>query len=307
LIYIYFCSYNKSFLFISLKSSFCYYTKKVSKGKVIKNKVTSIAIGGFDGMHLAHQQLFSKLDNNGAIVVIQTSYANLSPKTNRTEHTKYPIFYYPLENIKHLDGKEFICLLYEEFPNIKKIVVGFDFHFGYKAAYNIDDLRSLFKGSVEVVDEYKIDNIAIHSRIIREYLRNGEIILANKLLGYRYKLKGLHIQGQGLGSKQFVPTINLDIENFLIPAEGIYITNTFLDNNSYPSISFIGHRVSTDGKFAVETHILSNLEHQCNSKEVAVSFIKKIRDNKKYDKYEELKKQIIIDIEEAKNYFSLCE
>lgn len=256
-------------------------------------------------MHLAHQQLFSKLDENGGIVVIQTSYANLSPYTNRKDHTDIPIFYYPLDDIKHLSGKEFINLLYEEFPNLNKIVVGFDFHFGYKAAYNIENLKTFFKGDVEVVDEYKIDDIAIHSKVIREYLRDGNIAMATKLLGYNYKIKGFHIKGQGLGKKQFVPTINIEIEDFLIPQEGIYITKSFFDNQLYNSVTFIGHRVSTDGKFAVETHILNINDKQIYSKNIEILFYKKLRDNKKYESFEDLRRQIKLDIQNTKDYFNL--
>ena len=253
-------------------------------------------------MHLAHQQLFSKLNINGAIVVIQTSYANLSPFTSRDEHTSYPIFFYPLENIKHLSGEEFIKLLYQEFPSLEKIVVGYDFHFGHKAAYNIKNLKELFKGDVEIIDEFKIDNIAVHSRVIRSYLRDGAIRQANTFLGYNYKLKGYHIAGQGLGKKQFVPTINLDVKDFLIPQEGIYITQTILNNITYPSVTFIGHRITTDGKFALETHILDEISNIEIPKIVEVKFYEKIRDNKKFEEFSELKKAILKDIEIAKKY-----
>jgi len=253
-------------------------------------------------MHLAHQQLFSKLDQNGAIVVIQTCYANLTPITNREEYSKYPIFYYPLESIKHLNGEQFINLLNEEFPKLENIVVGFDFHFGHKALYNIDNLRDIFKGSVNVIDEYKKDDIAIHSRIIREYLRIGNLDLANNLLGHNYKIKGFHIQGQGLGSKQFVPTINIEVDNFLIPKEGIYITKTKVDNQLFSSVTFLGHRVTTDGKFAIETHILDQDELTIKSKNIEIIFYKRLRDNKKFENYEDLRNQINEDIKKAKTY-----
>ena len=254
-------------------------------------------------MHLAHQQLFSKLDSNGAIIVIQNTYANLSPHTNRDEHTSFPIFFYPLENIKPLSGKEFIKLLYQEFPSLEKIVVGYDFHFGHKAAYNIENLKELFNGIVEVIDEYKIDDIAVHSRVIRSYLREGELHKANSLLGYNYKLKGYHISGQGLGKKQFVATINLDVKEFLIPQEGIYVSKTVLNNKSYNSVTFIGHRVTTDDKFAVETHILENIENIEIPKIVEIKFFEKLRDNKKFDTFEMLKNQILLDIDQTKKYF----
>ena len=276
--------------------------KKSSSILVNKNTITSIAIGGFDGMHSAHQELFKNLDENGAILSIESGYANLTPKRYRQEYSIYPIYYYVLENIKHLEGDEFIKLLKEEFPNFKKIVVGFDFCFGKNRKYCIEKLKDLFNGEVLVIDEIKIDEIPVHSRIIRQYLKDGNIKMANKLLGKEYKLYGQQIKGQGLGTKSFVPTINLKVDEFLLPQEGVYITKTILDNKEYKSITFLGHRVTTDGSYAVETHILD--ENITNDNYTTqVKFYEKIRDNKKFDSFEDLKKQIFDDIELAKNYF----
>jgi riboflavin kinase/FMN adenylyltransferase len=65
------------------------------------SKIDAIAIGGFDGMHIGHQKLFAQLGKNGAIVVIETGYANLTPGCEREKHTHYPILYYPLDEIRH--------------------------------------------------------------------------------------------------------------------------------------------------------------------------------------------------------------
>ena len=276
--------------------------KKSSSILVNKNTITSIAIGGFDGMHSAHQELFKNLDENGAILSIESGYANLTPKRYRQEYSIYPIYYYVLENIRHLEGDEFIKLLKEEFPNLKKIVVGFDFCFGKNRKYCIEKLKDLFNGEVLVIDEIKIDEIPVHSRIIRQYLKDGNIKMANKLLGKEYKIYGHQIKGQGLGTKSFVPTINLKVDEFLLPQEGVYITKTILDNKEYKSITFLGHRITTDGSYAVETHILD--ENITNDNYTTqVKFYEKIRDNKKFDSFEDLKKQIFDDIELAKNYF----
>jgi riboflavin kinase/FMN adenylyltransferase len=276
--------------------------KKSSSILVNKNTITSIAIGGFDGMHSAHQELFKNLDENGAILSIESGYANLTPKRYRQEYSIYPIYYYVLENIRHLEGDEFIKLIKEEFPNLKKIVVGFDFCFGKNRKYCIEKLKDLFNGEVLVIDEIKIDEIPVHSRIIRQYLKDGNIKMANKLLGKEYKIYGHQIKGQGLGTKSFVPTINLKVDEFLLPQEGVYITKTILDNKEYKSITFLGHRVTTDGSYAVETHILD--ENITNDNYTTqVKFYEKIRDNKKFDSFEDLKKQIFDDIELAKNYF----
>ncbi|MGE3612610.1 MAG: bifunctional riboflavin kinase/FAD synthetase, partial [Sulfurimonas sp.] len=76
---------------------------------------TSIAIGGFDGMHIGHQQLFNALDKDGMIVVIETGYANLTPKKEREHFTHFGILYLELESIRHLSGVEFIAFLKEKF------------------------------------------------------------------------------------------------------------------------------------------------------------------------------------------------
>ena len=89
----------------------------------------------------------------------------------------------------------------------------------------------------------------------------------------------------------------------MIPKEGIYITRTHLNSSVYPSVTFIGHRVTTDGKFAVETHILDKDFEQDIPKNVQVEFIEKIRNNKKFDKFEDLKKQIELDIKQSLLWF----
>lgn len=277
--------------------------KKSSSILINKSTITAIALGGFDGMHLAHQELFKHLGENGGIVSIESGYANLTPKTFRQEYSIYPIYYYVLDNIKHLTGEEFIKLLKEEFPNLEKIVVGFDFCFGKNRKNCIPELKQLFKGEVVVIDEFKIDDIAVHSRIIRQYLNSGNIKTANKLLGKEYKIFGKQIRGQGLGSKSFVPTINLKVEEFMLPNEGVYATKTVINEQEYNSVTFLGHRVTTDGSYAVETHILDK-DIKNNFPLVQIKFFEKIRDNQKFESFEELKNQIDKDIKNTKSFFS---
>ena len=273
--------------------------KKSSSILVNKKDITAIAIGGFDGMHYAHQKLFENLGNNGGIVSIESGFANLTPKSYRQEYSIYPIYYYVLENIKHLTGEEFIFLIKEEFPNLNKIVVGFDFCFGKNRKHCIPQLKELFDGEVVVVDEIKIDNIPVHSRIIRDYIKEGDISFANKLLSKNYKIFGDQIKGQGLGSKSFVPTINLKVEDFLLPNEGVYATKTIINEEKLDSVTFLGHRSTTDGSFAIETHILDK-EIKNSYRTVQVEFVEKIRNNQKFDSFEKLKDQIKTDINAAK-------
>lgn len=262
-------------------------------------KSTAIAIGGFDGMHIGHQALFRELGTNGTIVVIETGYANMTPLDYRERFTHYNILYLQLDDIRHLDGDGFISLLKDTFPKLLKIVVGYDFHFGKDRKYSFDDLNDMFDGEVVVVNQVKHNNDSVHSHKIRQKLSMGDIKGANEFLGHNYTILGKHIKGQGIGAKELVATINIEAKAFLTPKEGVYVTLTRLDNEEHfhPSVSFIGHRESTDGSFAIESHILDG-EIVCKEK-VEISFVAFIRENKKFETLAELKNAIKADIKVA--------
>jgi riboflavin kinase/FMN adenylyltransferase len=260
---------------------------------------TAIAIGGFDGMHIGHQHLFSELGEAGTIVVIETGYANLTPKREREHFSHHTIMYIELDSIRHLNGEGFIALLKEKFPKLQKIVVGYDFHFGKDRKYSFSDLKTLFNGEVIVVDEVSHHGDSVHSHKIRAKLQIGDIKGANAFLGHNYTIRGRHISGQGIGKTDLVATINIKTEGFLIPKEGVYATLTRIDDEEHyhPSVSFIGHRVTTDGSFAIESHVLDG-EVVCKEK-ASISFVAFLRSNEKFDNLEDLKNAIKKDIAKA--------
>lgn len=278
----------------------------MSIATIMKN-VDAIAIGGFDGMHIGHQHLFRALGNNGVIVVIETGYANLTPKTKREQFSHYPICYIDLEEIRHLSGEEFVALLMQKFPDLKKIVVGYDFHFGKNRKYSHAELRELFGGEVAVIDEVTLHGDSVHSHKIRAKLQIGDIKGANAFLGHNYTIEGKLERGQGIGKKELYATINISSEGYLIPKEGVYVTLTRIDDEEHlhPSVSFVGHRVSTDGSFAIESHILDG-EVTCQEK-ASISFVNFIRNNQKFETLEALKKAIEQDIAQATRELKLLQ
>ena len=266
---------------------------------MLKNDIRAIAIGGFDGMHLGHQALFSELGENGAIVVIETGYANITPKKERENFSRHPMFFVQLDSVRHLDGSGFIEFLHDKFPKLQKIVVGYDFHFGKDRKYSFKDLKNLFSGEVVVVAEVTHDGDSIHSHKIRAKLVIGDVKGANDFLGHNYTIRGKRVSGQGIGKKELLATINIESSGFIIPKEGVYATLTRIDDEEHyhPSVSFIGRRRTTDGSFAIETHILDG-EVSCDQK-AAISFVAFIRNNEKFDSLEELKRAINADILKA--------
>lgn len=269
-----------------------------------KDKVDTIAIGSFDGIHLGHKQLINRLGENGALFVIDKDQANLTPGIKRSEYSKHPCMFYHFLKIKDLSGEEFIALLKKEFVNLKKIIVGYDFMFGNKRLCQASDLKNLFDGEVQIVEEYFHKGISVHSSVIRKLLQEGRVDEANSFLGREFAIEGEVISGQGLGKEELYPTLNLKVREYILPKDGVYATRTKIDKKIYNSVSFIGNRISTDGEFSIETHILD--ESILAPKHLEVFFVKRLRDNQKFDSLSELKKQINQDINEARESLRVC-
>ncbi len=260
--------------------------------------IDSLAIGRFDGLHLGHAELFKKLGTNGAILLVDTKKANLAPPEFLDRYMTLPVHRYELERIKELDAKGFIEKIKEDFQKAKKIVVGEDFRFAANRSAGTDELKKLFDGETVVVPELKIDGIGVHSRLIRALIIEGKVKEAAKYLGRNYEVFGSVVKGQGIGAQKLVPTINLLVRQHILPKEGVYATRTEIEGKLYPSVTFVGHRVSTDGNFAVETHILKDF-CTVDAESVFVGFVAKIRDNRYYETIEELKNAINSDISAA--------
>jgi len=266
------------------------------------DKITSIAIGGFDGLHTAHRKLLAELDENGALLVIDKGFSPaLTPGSERCRHVEQPCFFLEFAAIRGMEAADFLHYLRRLFPRLRKIVVGYDFRFGKERAGDPALLRRMEDVTVTVVEEYAVDGVSVHADKIRRLLKVGKIKEANRLLGREYAVRGTLVRGQGLGGKALYPTCNLETGDFLLPKEGVYVTRTVIGEKRYPSVTFIGKRLSADNQFSVETHILDeNLD--VNEKELEVVFLEYLRPNRKFEALHELKKQIAEDIEKAKHY-----
>lgn len=265
----------------------------------LKNSIKSIAIGSFDGIHLGHRALIDQVE---ALVIIERNGGYLTPGYKRSFCVDQPCFFYHFDNIKSLRAKEFVEKLKEDFPKLEIIVVGYDFGFGYKKKGNTTLLKELFDGEVVVVEEVKSKDISVHSRTIKSYIAEGNIQPVNQLLNRPYVIYGKIIAGQGLGKKELVATLNLNVHDYDLPKEGVYATRTKIDDVWLESVSFLGHRVTTDGSYAIETHILDR-DIGVITGHTWIEFVGFIRDNQKFDGLEALKIEIVEDIKEAKKLF----
>ncbi len=266
----------------------------------LNNTIQSIAIGSFDGIHVAHQALIEQVE---ALVIIERGGGYLTPGYKRSLYPDRLCCFYDFDRIKGLTPEGFVARLQEDFPQLQKIVVGYDFTFGKDKIGTPETLQVLFDAKVEIVPEVSIEGVSVHSRTIKTYLREGNIAMANKLLGRNYSIEGEVISGQGLGKKELVPTLNLHVKAYQLPLEGVYATRTMIAGTWLPSISFLGHRVTTDGSFAVETHVLERDIGEVQGS-IEVEFVDLLRANHKFESLEALKVQIDLDIAHAKE--SVC-
>lgn len=258
------------------------------------NTIHSICIGKFDGVHLAHQLIFSKLPKEDSLILVVSRTGERESLTPNPQHfTSTPIYYLELERVKDMGDKEFADFLFQHLPNLKTIIVGYDFLFGKNRSYSPRDLQKFFE--VIIVPEVCLEGEAIHTQNIIECLKNGEIERANAMLGRAYVISGEVISGQGLGSKELVATLNLASKGYVLPQSGVYATMCEIGGVRYKSVSFLGHRLSTDGNFAIESHLLDT-SLSISPKNLTIFFYQKIRDNHKFNSLLELKNQITQDI-----------
>jgi len=261
-------------------------------------KIKSLAIGSFDGIHLAHQKLIEQADG---VLVIEKGYSSLTPGWKRSLYTNKPTFFYSFDTIKHLSPEQFINKLKSDFAHLKQIVVGYDFVFGKNRSGNTNTLKELFDGRVLILNEVKYNNISIHSRVIRDAILQNNIALANKLLNRNYTIDGKQIKGLGLGSKELVPTINLQVKNYTLP-NGVFASRATINNQTYKAVCFIGKRATVDNSFSIEVHILEEFKMDKNSN-ISIEFLALLRENQKFDSLVKLKEQISKDIQTALTFF----
>lgn len=254
------------------------------------DQIKNLCIGKFDGVHIAHQKLFSYLEDKiGAVLMIEMlKPPYLTPEKERW--IPYPCYKIRLEEIQDKDCEGFALFLKNLFPNLQKIIVGYDFRFGKNRSHGPKDLEDFF--DVCVMEEIRLEGVAVHRQSILQALQNGEISKANAMLGRIYSIQGEVIKGQGRGAKECVPTLNLEIGNYVLPKEGVYASFTTFKAQEYRSITFLGHRLSSDGRFALETHLLDASPAWGIGEIIQVSFVELIRENQRFDSLSLLKQQI---------------
>ena len=286
-----------------------------------------VTSGTFDGVHRGHQKILVRLKeiaekSSGETVVITfwphprlvLKPDDLTLKLLNTFEEKAELL--KEQGIQHLlripftkefsqiSSSDFIRNVLVDRIGTRKLVIGYDHHFGKNREGSFDQLKQnapKYGFEVEEIPRQDIDNMAVSSSKIRKALEEGNVSEAIHLLGRPYSLSGRVIKGDRLGRVLGFPTANIDIDSHykLVPAEGIYAVIVHYAGIEYGGMMYIGNRPTVDGvKRSIEVNIF-NFEKEIYGEELKVSFEKLLRLDTKFKDLEELKSQLHKDKELA--------
>ncbi len=296
----------------------------------ISNESIGIAIGNFDGVHLGHQELISNFVKMCESLGLMPVLISFNPHPNiffngpkpflitSQEQKKGLLYSLGIVKIVELDfniqlqqmsAEDFIDNNILSIEKLKLIYLGHDFRLGKGKQNSKEFLNKKIKNmSIQIQQEESFSNEygVISSTMIRDEISKGsDFLLIKKLLGRDFSIKSTVEQGRGIGGKELVPTANLTISNIqMIPPFGVYITEVVIEGIVVEGVTNIGVNptVSEKNCVSIETHLL-NYAEDLYAKEIDVKFLKKVREEKKFDTKKDLLNQIMRDVELTKEFF----
>ena len=289
----------------------------------------ALTIGNFDGVHRGHQELIKQVCTIAGEHGWTSAAVTFDPHpTKLLAPQRAPKLLMPLEariaQMKRYGLDEVMCLPFDhamaslapdQFAqqilrdklSAKAVVVGDNFRFGHKQAGDVHALAQL--GAKYGFLTQAIGAVVVRGRIasssaIRHLLAAGEVSKACRLLNRPFSIEGQIVSGHGIGAKQTVPTLNLDTNAEVLPANGVYITSTLLPGHDkpVPSITNIGMRPTFGGdKLTIETFLLGPFNEQPTT--MTLFFHRHVREEQQFPSPEALRTQIMKDVGRANAYW----
>lgn len=296
-----------------------------------------VTIGTFDGVHIGHQKIISRLQEvaaqHGGETVILTFFphprmilhpddqnikliSTLNEKAEKlAEHGIDHLIITPFtRDFSNLSPEEYIREILVNKIGIKQIVIGYDHRFGKDRKGGLEDLQHFsadFTYMVEEIPEQDINDVAVSSTKIRNAILSGDVETANDFLGYPFQLSGKVIKGDQIGRTLGFPTANLFIEESykLIPSDGIYAVHIEVINDNETSeqlsgMAYIGDRPTINGMSRnIEVNIF-DFNKDIYGRMIRIQFLKYLRGDQKFNSLDELKEQLKRDEKAARTFLS---
>ena len=300
--------------------------KDISKSNITDGCV--ICLGNFDGVHLGHAKLISKtkelaesmglkagvytFEVNSKIILGNSTISLLTTEEEKNSIlSDYGMDFVVCDDfstVKGLTPEEF-CNYLTENINIKAVVCGENYRFGKKACAGPAELTEIMSQKNIIcctVDEHCIDGKTVSSTAIRNMITSGDTEGASKMLGYRYFICAEVVHGAALGRTLGFPTINQYFYgNKTVPAHGVYCTACYFEGKKFYGVTNIGIKptvTTSQNSVNAETYII-DFDGDLYGKEIRVEFFKMLRPEIKFNSLDELKKNVLSNIEETKKYF----
>ena len=296
---------------------------------VVEKKNFHLAIGNFDGIHIGHQKIIIGLVDNALEQKKPSAILSFDPHPRQyfsRDLDRYQIiglekkkkilndlgindlFFLKFdESIANLSPADFIKKILIDKLQIRKLTVGYDFHFGKDREGDVILLKdySIIHGfNLDVIDPIKESSIkeVYSSSAIRQAIKDGFIEKANMMLGYSWTMEGQVIHGDKKAREMNFPTANLLPHDQIYPMKGVYVVNIVINHSKFKGIANFGERPTVDGKkLLLEVHLF-DFDEDIYGKHLTVEFLTFIRGEKKFDNFSFLVEQIKKDIEISKEY-----
>ncbi|MBP7779472.1 MAG: bifunctional riboflavin kinase/FAD synthetase [Acidobacteria bacterium] len=288
-----------------------------------------LALGNFDGLHRGHQKIVERIRrgaaDRGATALVLT-FDPHPPRVVRPD--KAPALLMTMsqklaaleraglhgvavvrftEAFSRLSPEQFVRQVLVDWLRVSEVWVGADFLFGHERSGTFSTLRSLggqYGFKAEKIDPVRYKEFVVSSTRIRRLVAEGRVDEAGALLGHHYTIDGVITSGAGRGHALGFPTANLSTDNELVPPTGVYATTAELQGTRWPAVTNIGVRPTfeTAGPVTIETHLLG-LDADVYGEHLALSFIQRLRDERKFADVDALREQIAADVRRAGRLF----
>jgi len=291
---------------------------------------TVLTLGVFDGLHLGHQAIVRTVVERGLLIDATPTLITFDPHPRQVlkPDTAPPLlqtFHQKMEGLRGLGIEQVVVLEFnqqlaalspEEFVaryiidglQAREVYLGKGFAFGHDRRGNIELLQTLSHKlgfQAAEVPEVQLRGRRISSTMVRMLLKAGRVNVARRMLGRPYGIEGMVIRGHGIGRQLLYPTANLELQNRVLPVDGVYVTLALIDGVWMRSVTNIGKRPTFGGELEskVETHVI-DFDGDLYDQILRVRVLHRLRGEKKFAGIDELKAQITKDRDRAVRYFA---
>lgn len=288
-------------------------------------------IGNFDGVHLGHQAVIGQLAEAGQELGLPALVVTFEPqpleylmpdkvpaRLTRFREKLRALSRYAVDRVlcvrfdhrlAELSADDFVQQILVDGLDVKYLVVGDDFRFGKGRLGSFELLRQAgqqYGFKVVNMHTFNIDDERVSSTLVREALAQGDLKLAERYLGRPYRMCGRVAHGDKRGRAIGVPTANIHLHRKVTPVKGVYVVEVFgLEGEPVGGVANVGTRPTVDGtRTLLEIHLF-DFDQDIYGRYVQIDFSHKLRDEERFDSFEELKQRIYQDMDEAQAWLHL--